>query len=183
MIPSEPYQLPPNARAAYAIWSRLLSCLVTESLLRAFYLPLPPHIGSAAGIMVILSTNLISENPSISRALVSSDIYAIVPLYHEPILKLESVFQEHGSIVALVDPLDMLPEIYKVTENPSTHFASVSSEPHCHILTSLNLKLNIGSREPISNRRFLCPCASSLETCECYPCTTWRSHSVMVAFC
>ncbi|KAH7876973.1 IucC family-domain-containing protein [Lentinula edodes] len=124
MIPSEPFQLPPDARAAYAIWSRLLSCLVTESLLRAFYLPLPPHVGSAAGIMVILSTNLISENPSISRALVSSDIYAIVPLYHEPILKLESVFQEHGSIVALVDPLDMLPEIYEVTENPSTHFAS-----------------------------------------------------------
>ncbi|KAJ4479333.1 IucC family-domain-containing protein [Lentinula aciculospora] len=127
MIPSEPFLLSPDSHAAYAIWSRLLSCLVTESLLRAFYLPLPPNIpGSAAGIMVILSTNFISEEPSITRALSASDIYAIVPLYHEPVLNEEILSKNHGSLIALVDPLDMLPEIYELTEHASLHSAAAS---------------------------------------------------------
>ncbi|KAJ3986708.1 IucC family-domain-containing protein [Lentinula detonsa] len=127
MIPPQPFLLPPDSRAAYAIWSRLLSCLVTESLLRAFYLPLPPNVpGPATGIMVILSTNLISEKPQISRALVASDIYAIVPLYREPVLKEENFLQKHGKSVALVDPLDMLPEIYELTEDSLLHLVSAA---------------------------------------------------------
>lgn len=115
MVPSEPSSLSPGSRAAHAVSSRLLSCLVTEALLRAFYLPLPPNVhSSAAGIMVVLSTNLFLEQPLISRTLVASDIYAIVPLYREPVLK-TSLPQRQGSPVGLVDPLDMLPEIYELT--------------------------------------------------------------------
>ncbi|KAJ3840591.1 IucC family-domain-containing protein [Lentinula raphanica] len=122
MIPPEPFSLDPDSRAAHAIWSRLLSCLVTESLLRAFYHPLPLNApGPAKGIMVILSTNLISERPTISRALVASDIYAIVPMYREPVLKKEDPAHKHGRPIALVDPLDMLPEIYELAENSSLY--------------------------------------------------------------
>ncbi|KIK67840.1 hypothetical protein GYMLUDRAFT_238041 [Collybiopsis luxurians FD-317 M1] len=126
MVPFEPFQLEPASRAAHAIWSRLLSCLVTESLLRAFYLPIPSNIASpAAGIMVVLSTSLISEKPLITRDLVASDIYAIVPLYREPVLKGENLLQRHGSPIALVDPLDMFPEIYELTTS-----SSITSESH-----------------------------------------------------
>ncbi|KAF5393180.1 hypothetical protein D9757_001345 [Collybiopsis confluens] len=120
MVPSEFFQLAPASRAAHAISSRLLSCLITEALLRAFYLRIPSNVPSpAAGIMVVLSTSLISEKPLITRDLVASDIYAIVPLYHEPVLKEDSAHHRHGCPIALVDPLDMFPQIYELTDRTS----------------------------------------------------------------
>lgn len=158
MIPLEPSSLSLDSRAAYAIWSRLLSCLVTEALLRAFYLPFPPNDRTpAVGIMVVLSTNLISEQPSICRALVASDIYAIVPLYREPVLR-PSLPQRHGSPVALVDPLDMLPEVYELIEHAGPVSSSIFSLQQFQVL---NWKLD--SRKRVPWPRIFCSCASALE--------------------
>ncbi|KAJ7593412.1 IucC family-domain-containing protein [Mycena floridula] len=99
-------------RAGFAVSSRLLSCLVTESLLRGYYLPL--DYPSATGILVVLSTNVIFEQ-AITRSLHASDIFAIVPLRHSPIFK-SDVSGKHGLQVALVDPFDMLPVIYELAE-------------------------------------------------------------------
>lgn len=93
--------------------SRLLSCLVTEQLLRAFYVSLT-NPNRAAGVLVILSTHLISEQPVINRSLRSSDIFALVPLRHAPVFNGGQT--QHGRSVGLLDPLDMLPEIYELAE-------------------------------------------------------------------
>ncbi|KAF8640269.1 hypothetical protein AX16_010164 [Volvariella volvacea WC 439] len=109
--------LPPAEHATFAVTSRLLSCLVTEQLLRAFYVPITPP-NQATGVLVILSTHLISEQAVISRALRVGDIYAIVPLRTPPVFKNKTCYR-HGREVGLVDPLDMLPEVYELTETRS----------------------------------------------------------------
>ncbi|KAF7330280.1 C2 domain-containing protein [Mycena venus] len=68
-----------------------------------------------AGLLVILSTSVISEQPVITRALRPNDIFAIVPLRNRPVFK-DSRPTKHGRIVGLVDPLDMIPEIYVLAE-------------------------------------------------------------------
>lgn len=112
----------PTEKGAFAVSSRLLSCLVTESLLRAFYLPLDKtqraFMPIVSGILVILSPNLISEEPIISRVLHADDVFAIVPLHHPPVLR-EGSNDEHGRLVGLLDPLDMLPEVFDLIEPTS----------------------------------------------------------------
>jgi hypothetical protein len=109
-------ELNPTERAAFAVSSRLLSCLVTESLLRAFYLPV--HKSSrTCGIVVVLSTNVLAEHPNMTRALRANDIFAIIPLRNPPVLKHEA--QKHGTPVGLLDPLDMLPEVYDLINDKS----------------------------------------------------------------
>ncbi|KAF7317066.1 C2 domain-containing protein [Mycena chlorophos] len=113
------YNLPPREHAAFAVSSRLISCLVTESLLRAFYVDTPGDVKGTAGLLVVLSTttSIISEEPDISRALRPDDIFAIVPLHHAPVFKgTPATRTRHGRVVGLVDPLDMVPEIYVVVE-------------------------------------------------------------------
>jgi hypothetical protein len=117
---SSGFKLPPHEHASFAVSSRLLSCLVTESLLRAFYLE-AKQSATTAGILVILSTSVISEQPVITRALRPNDIFAIVPLRNAPVFK-DPTPTKHGRIVGLVDPLDMIPEIYVLAE-------TISSDP------------------------------------------------------
>ncbi len=105
--------------AVFAVSSRLLSCLVTESLLRAFYVPLRVHGDRATGILVVLSTTSLSEQSIIKRVLQSRDIFAIVPLRNTPVLSNVEA-DKHGRSVGLVDPLDMLPEIYELTQNSNS---------------------------------------------------------------
>jgi hypothetical protein len=71
-----------------------------------------------AGILVILSTSVISEQPVITRALRPNDIFAIVPLRSPPVFK-DTTPTKHGRVVGLVDPLDMMSEIYVLTETIS----------------------------------------------------------------
>lgn len=77
--------LNPSDRAEFATAARLFSCLVTESLVRAVYLPL---IGGfeATGICVVLNGALSSLPPS-DLACEPKDILAIIPLWHVPIFK------------------------------------------------------------------------------------------------
>ncbi|KAK7032831.1 C2 domain-containing protein [Favolaschia claudopus] len=114
---SSGFNLPPHEHARFAVSSRLLSCLVTESLLRAFYLE-AKQSETMAGILVILSMSVISEQPIITRALRPNDIFAIVPLHSPPVFK-DATPTKHGKIVGLLDPLDMIPEIYVLAENTS----------------------------------------------------------------
>ncbi|KAF4613986.1 hypothetical protein D9613_007630 [Agrocybe pediades] len=94
-------------RAAFAVLSRLISCLVTEQILRAFYLPLHDPPSGITGILVVLSTHTISEDVDVFRPLRSSDIFVVVPMQNHPVLKDEKA-RKHGWLVGLVDPLDML---------------------------------------------------------------------------
>ncbi|KAF5371850.1 hypothetical protein D9615_009541 [Tricholomella constricta] len=110
--------LPPSQHASFAVISRLISCLVTEQLLRGIYLPIAnaPH---STGVLVVLSTHLISEKPIISRSLRPNDIFAIVPLRHPPVFAPvigQTSEYKHGRPVGLVDPLDMRPDIFELSE-------------------------------------------------------------------
>lgn len=111
---SSGYQLPPAQHATFAVISRLLSCLVTESLLRAYYIPLS-GLPEATGFAVILSTHLMSEQPIINRSLRAHDIFAIVPLQHPPAFGEATAFR-HGRSIGLLDPLDMVPVFYELSE-------------------------------------------------------------------
>lgn len=110
--------LPPHQRAAFAVSSRLVSCLVTENLLRAFFLDTKQLTTRTIGILVVLSTSVISEQPVITRALRPDDIFAIIPLRGMPVVKdTPGATTKHGRVVGLVDPLDMMPEVYTLAES------------------------------------------------------------------
>jgi len=127
---SSGYHLPPPEHATFAVISRLLSCMVTESLLRAYYIPLS-GISDVSGFAVILSTHLISEQPIINRSLRPRDVFIIVPLRNPPAFG-EGALSRHGHYIGLLDPLDMFPAFYELTENsPSTK--------HVCLLTSIHL--------------------------------------------
>ncbi|KAJ6630970.1 IucC family-domain-containing protein [Mycena sp. CBHHK59/15] len=115
---SSGFSLPPLDHASFAVSSRLVSCLVTESLLRAFYLEANHSSTTMSGILVVLSTSVISEQPIITRALRPNDIFAIVPLRNPPVFKDKST-TKHGRLVGLLDPLDMVPEVYVLMETTS----------------------------------------------------------------
>lgn len=125
---SSGYHLPPPEHATFAVISRLLSCMVTESLLRAYYIPLPgaPNV---SGFAVILSTHLISEQPIINRSLRPRDVFIIVPLQNPPAFG-EGAISRHGRPIGLLDPLDMFPAFYELTEySPNTkHVRFLTSE-------------------------------------------------------
>ncbi|KAF9484378.1 hypothetical protein BDN70DRAFT_903720 [Pholiota conissans] len=105
--------LPPQDHARFAVISRLISCLVTEQILRAFYIEFPDPILNATGVMVVLSIHTISENINAYRAFRSEDIFVMIPLHHSPVFK-EYQARKHGQLIGLVDPLDMMPIVYEI---------------------------------------------------------------------
>jgi len=102
--------LNPGDRATFAVNARLISCLVTESLLRALYIPI--HGFEATGICVLLGNNVSSEPPS-QRPYASKDILAIVPLRDVPIFRHDGT-DARGKEIGLLDPLDMFPLVFEV---------------------------------------------------------------------
>jgi hypothetical protein len=104
-------RLQPSERAAFAVTSRLLSSIVTESLLRSYYVPI--HSEEARGICVILSANVMSEHHVLTRPLQPVDVFAIIPLHQEPIFS--GTLSEHGRPIWLLDPLDMVPFIFEIS--------------------------------------------------------------------
>ena len=81
-----------------------------------------------AGLLVVLSSTI---NPEQTIAgLQAEDIIAIVPLRNTPVLKPAGSSSLPGSLVALLDPLDMLSKIYEPA-GPATgeELATVST---CH---------------------------------------------------
>ncbi|KAA1467571.1 hypothetical protein DENSPDRAFT_769364 [Dentipellis sp. KUC8613] len=100
--------LSPGQRAAFAVTSRLLSSIVTESLLPAVYVEVSSP--RASGLCVILSRQETGADSQLDRPLRSEDVLAIVPLHDAPVLKDSSIGP--AKRIWLVDPLDMLPSVY-----------------------------------------------------------------------
>ncbi|KAJ3920117.1 IucC family-domain-containing protein [Lentinula edodes] len=103
----------PFTKAQFATSSRLVSCLVTESLSRALYykfpLPTPPSPGDITGFCVLLSGTLSSQPPrSLNEPyILSSDVLAIVLLAHVPVFKHDGT-DLRGQEIGLLDPMDMI---------------------------------------------------------------------------
>lgn len=102
-------RLPSAEKAAFAVASRLLSSIVTEGLLPAVYVPLDDS-SMAPGVCVILAGN---RTLGPLRAI---DVYAIVPLHHQPLLKPREATTALGRPVWLLDPFDMLPCVLEPRE-------------------------------------------------------------------
>ncbi|KAI0321792.1 IucC family-domain-containing protein [Amylostereum chailletii] len=101
-------RLSPTDKASFAVTSRLLASFVTEALLTAIYVPVDSE--QFSGLCLILSSATSKDTPI--SALKPADIYAVLPLHHEPILKGRAT--PYGTPVWLLDPLDMLPAVYDV---------------------------------------------------------------------
>lgn len=106
-VPTRPLESKNHERAQFATTSRLLSCLVTESLARAFYQPLK-DIPNVNGYGIILQGDI----PAEVSLLHADSILAIVPLHHPPIFKADGV-DFLGKEIGLLDPLDMIPMIFE----------------------------------------------------------------------
>ena len=104
-------RLQPSERAAFGVTSRFLASIVTESLLRAYYIPILSE--GACGICVILSTHVMGEHPIPARSLRPADIFAILPLHQEPVFS--GSLTRHGRQIWLLDPLDMIPSIFELS--------------------------------------------------------------------
>ncbi|KAF8593335.1 hypothetical protein BDV93DRAFT_612275 [Ceratobasidium sp. AG-I] len=101
--------LDPKERAVFATNARLISCLVTESLLRALYLPLSGF--EVPGICVVLQNNVSACLPL--GPYKSDDILAIVPLRQVPLLRHDST-GKRAKDISLLDPLDMMPIVFEI---------------------------------------------------------------------
>lgn len=113
-MPSFPKNLATAQRAVFATTSRLLSCLVTESLVRALYFPLDGF--EATGFAVLLSGDISAKEPP-TEAYAALHILAIIPLRHMPVFK-HNPTDRRGQEIGLLDPLDMMPLVLEVTETP-----------------------------------------------------------------
>jgi hypothetical protein len=97
--------LEPVDRASFATSIRLLSCLVTESLVDAWFYPLRLH--GLAGFAAIQ----LKDQPG--GVLDSRNTLAILPLLHVPIFrKGNDALVASTPTIALLDPLDAAPLIY-----------------------------------------------------------------------
>ncbi|KIJ27921.1 hypothetical protein M422DRAFT_37525 [Sphaerobolus stellatus SS14] len=103
-------------RAAFAVTSRLLACLVTESLLKALYIPLDSP--STVGACIVLSKEASSAPLPIEKPYRAADIFVIIPLQTVPVLKSSNNVSTNEEI-GLIDPLDMLPWIFEVYNDPN----------------------------------------------------------------
>lgn len=104
----------PLKRAQFATTARLLSSLVTEALVPAFYQPLTRRNADATGFAVILK-----GDKSLPKAnLDPSDVLAIVLLRHPPIF--QDVHTRLGKEISLLDPLDMAPVAFEIGREKSS---------------------------------------------------------------
>ncbi|KAH6913153.1 IucC family-domain-containing protein [Coprinopsis sp. MPI-PUGE-AT-0042] len=106
--------LNPKNRALFATSARLLSCLVTETLVDAYFYPSVSR-ATAGWATICFKANGEPSDPS--------GFLAIIPLHHCPLIDLEKdVYGAHK--ITLLDPLDMLPSILvaraKRSEDSST---------------------------------------------------------------
>ena len=100
--------------ASFATTARLLSCLVTESLVRAIFIPLQWSDG--VGIAVVLNAP-ISNVPALDCEYYSEgDILAIVALSHVPVFR-NSSSDRRGKEIGLLDPLDIFPLVFMTSGN------------------------------------------------------------------
>lgn len=101
-------------RASFATTARLLSCLVTESLVRAIFVPL--QWSDCVGIGVVLKAPIATIPAHNCK---QEDTLAIVLLTHAPVLKtdFESSGDPRGREIGLLDPLDMFPLVLVISKD------------------------------------------------------------------
>ena len=99
-------------QASFSTTFRLLSCLVTESLVRAIFVPL--QWTDCVGVGVVLN----APKPTIpTHNCKQEDVLAIVLLRHVPVLKIDSESSDElrGKEIGLLDPLDMFPSVLAIS--------------------------------------------------------------------
>jgi hypothetical protein len=140
--------LSPLDRSSFATLSRMLSCLVTESLLHGIFVPAGDiPIKQFIGIAIVLAAN----TTQCDRL---DDIFAIIPLRHVPIFKPKS-----RNKIGLLDPQDMLPFVYEL--DSTSQDQNDHTEVHVHFGT---IELHVVSESPKCFRIHLlslCPRLSS----------------------
>ncbi|THH16104.1 hypothetical protein EW146_g4489 [Bondarzewia mesenterica] len=156
--------LPPAQRAAFATSARLLSCLVTESLVRALFIPFEGF--EAVGVCVILSGSTSKKQPKECPTYSSDDLFAIIPLRHIPVFKHDES-DSRGHEIGLLDPLDMLPLVFEIDS-----FDSVGSTPEHADLSAAILRKLSGSGWSISN--------STTLTVSTSPVILWNKFGISV---
>ena len=98
---STPTSPSPLERALFATTARLISCLVTESLTRAYYLLLRlPN--APIGVAVLLAGNVFPDKTAFN----AGDVLAVVALRHPPVFRSE-VKSSRGREIGLLDPQDL----------------------------------------------------------------------------
>ncbi|KAF8626421.1 hypothetical protein AX17_006587 [Amanita inopinata Kibby_2008] len=118
--------LSPQERAAFAVSARLISCLVTESLLDTLFFPLTEL--NVVGLAVLLLDNA-NPRPTClptGAAYQANNIFAIIPLQHIPILSEEDAFPVKR--IRLLDPLDMLPLIFRLRQGDMETVQSITED-------------------------------------------------------
>ncbi|KAI0273386.1 IucC family-domain-containing protein [Gloeopeniophorella convolvens] len=103
-----------SERAAFATISRLLACLVTESLVRGFYVPLPWSDG--VGFCIVLLKPSLEVGPHGHSSPSPESLLAVIALRHVPVLKSSNSNLPHLKEIALLDPFDMFPLVLEVAE-------------------------------------------------------------------
>lgn len=110
-------------RASFATTARLFSCLITEGLVRALYIPLvaPKDTSDATGACIAF-------NGTTSEC----EVLALIPLRHTPVFKHGVAPDARGREIGLLDPMDMIPLVYhvhqlEVTNGHAAHKDSVRS--------------------------------------------------------
>jgi hypothetical protein len=97
-------------RASFATTARLLSCLVTESLVRAIFVPL--LWSDCVGLGVVLKAPVATISTHNCKQ--EDDVLAIVLLRHVPVLKTDCD-EPRGKEIGLLDPLDMFPLVLVIS--------------------------------------------------------------------
>ena len=146
-------------RAAFAVTSRLVSCLITESLLKAIYVPVKSS--KAVGACVVLSGHAMAGAVPLEKPYRPVDVFVIVPLRTTPVLK-PVVHPTLENEIGLVDPLDMLPWIYEICDdsniNPNLKVLPSESQIEGFKLTilidQLDLPTAIRVKLPLPYRHF-----------------------------
>ena len=126
--------LTPLQRAEFAVTSRVFSCLVSESLLRALYFPLSD--ASATGFALILLHGPSAEASNFQASDIQlADVFALIPLQGIPIQD-ETTVRE----ISLLDPLDLvpLPLVFSNSDQLQSHGISNQTALTAAILNTLN---------------------------------------------
>ena len=136
------YTLPCSQRANFATAARLLSCLVTESLVQAFYVPMKGYNDkSITGLTVVINAQASASGITSTRELFRNDVLAIVPLKNAPIFKPDAQQTERGTPVGLLDPLDMYPCIFTIqTYDFEADNSLVCLDDFCLVLGETNIR-------------------------------------------
>ncbi|KAF8972124.1 IucC family-domain-containing protein [Flammula alnicola] len=127
----------PQERAQFATTARLLSCLVTESLVHAFYF----HLESpeAKGFALILKGDVAHDDSLLN----ADDILALVPLHHPPVFKQDCI-PLLGKEIGLLDPLDMMSLVFETSSAQLTLDGSPSE--HAPLISDILDVLRDGNR-------------------------------------